>query len=327
MKRKISLQLKIVASLLVFVFILGNLFFFFGKKEARAQIDTGDILQGIGTCIASSVIGSVLGDGFTTGTEDGDGTQEVPTFDDDQDAKQKEGNLKEELVDCLVYTAQTEVLESIVEDVLGWVQTGYGGGEAPQFITDEFSYLSEIRDFLAEDFITNDLQGANIPNSFKDDVIDAVTKDSSRVDFDDIIECEDQNVDFDQLFSEDGGGDYDAASAYIHGILTDPACAPMGSYLLASAEKERKQGATEQREQDRLDRGDGFLPQIDDDGSITTPGINIKAITDRLLESGVKKIEESDEIAEIVTALLEDVVTTVFSTGGSLCDTGFGGGC
>jgi len=328
MMKKFPLHLRMVAFLVIIIFVFANTFLIFPKKEALAQISTGDILSGIGTCIAASVIGGLLGYiGWTDGTEDGDGTQEVPTFDDDQDAKQKEMNIKDELVDCLVWTAQTEVSQGIVEDVIGWVQTGYAGGEFPQFITDEFDYFSEIRDFLAEDFITNTLTGAAIPASFKNDVVSAVTKQSSRVDFDDIIECEDPNVDLDQVFLTQSGGDYAVTSQYIQSILTDPACTPMGSYLLASAEKERLQTATEKRESERLDWGAGFLPQISEDGDIETPGINIKGITDRLLESGVKKIEEADEISEIVTALLEDVVTTVFSTGGSLCDAGFGGGC
>ena len=317
------------------------------RAEAQ-QIDFNALIGGLGTCVQNVIIGRLIsgagdalggiiggigggggGDWLSTmfgldGLADGDGDGEVPTFDDDADVKKKEDNIKNQVVDCLVWTVTQELVGTIAENVIDWV-TGGNFGE-PYFVRDEIQFYSTLKTSVAERFINEDLFNANLPPAFKNTVIGFVTEDSTIRSTNTILNCDDTTTDLGTFLTQPVN-DFAILQAQYDNLFANPACIPLGAYLLADAEKQKRQTAVIEQQRERLAHGDGFLPEIGPAGEVLTPGVNIKDMVQRVIESNVGQLEDADELAElIIEGALDGLVTSIFGTGGSLCRPGFAGG-
>lgn len=258
---------------------------------------------GLVGCFAGGTITSILSGLFSSFVS----TSEVPVG--DAGLRNKEYTL-----DCLVWAAAKAVVDSITQSVLGWAQTGNWNG-TPFFVEDPSQYFSSLDDDIANLFI-DELPATNISSDFKSSVIQAIQLDTIRTPYQQSrsSQCTVCNIDaFVNDFSGQGGWD-----TFLE-VVSNPQNTPFGAYALATAELGRRQAVVAKEQQDFLDWGGGFLPQLNPaTGSVLTPGSSIRDQLTRVISSGLAELENADELAEILAALATSLITTIFGGGGLL---------
>lgn len=296
-----------------------------GTMADRFQSILGDLGLGTGS------LGDLFGGGGILGGAGGGMGNEVPVVDDDQidfltdilttGVSQLEQltslQIKEYMLDCIVWAISDGYLETITGSTIGWINTGFGG--EPFYITDPDAFFAGIEDRTVELYL-DDLSSAPIPSSFKDDVLSAFTQSRTRVSLNDIVACDEGDID---TLSDITDPD-DSWDTYVK-VMTNPACTPLGSYELISNEADRRIALIQGEAAFYAQTGDGFLPELEE-GEVVTPGSVIKNQLNDIIESGVTEIENADELSEVIGILgslvsgilgdsisLRDVDTTVFT--------------
>ena len=204
---------------LVFVSILPIL----TPQQANAQL--GNIVGGFATCALSgqasalfdnllgdigdlggifdSIGGLAVGDGFGDGG--GGGGNEVPVSDDDVQGTtanilkvdkadleiQKSLEMKEYILDCLVWAVVQGILEEITGSTINWYNKGLDGD--PYYLIDPDQFFANLEDQATLDFFSTDFADAPIPSNFKSNVEYALSRDRTRISSSQRLECPEGN--------------------------------------------------------------------------------------------------------------------------------------
>ncbi|MCK5060203.1 MAG: hypothetical protein KAR00_03635 [Candidatus Pacebacteria bacterium] len=220
--------------------------------------------------------------------------------------------LKEFVLDPLLTEVVKTLLQNFIRSTIDWVQSGFDGG--PAFVQNPGKFfatvgneaggqfIEEVAPFLCEPFaplITFSLSARHSGTYF------------------DRIDCTLTDV----VGNVEGflGGDFEQGGWDGWVTLTqNPQNDPYASFVLASQGLDMTIGHEQIQESTKLDWGKGFFSQIDEEGSILTPGAVIEEQLNVHLGSETRQLEVADEINELVSALLSQLVTQLFSGGQGL---------
>lgn len=322
---------KFISAFLLAIFLFSNvLVYALPPKKADAQISgiIGSAITSIIGCAAAALIGGVLSFGFTPETQTGSGAGEVPTFNDDQDAKQKAINVKNELSDCLVWAVTQTIIDGITRSTLGYITTGYGGDAF--FVRDRAGFFNTLEDQIANSFITTNLSNINLqnlPSSFGISVRNAVARDSTRPSATSVLTCDEvltnPQINLSNILNAGPFVDYSVIQARYERFMSDKACTPYGAYLLATAQKQYNIDTGTISANKEIKDSQGYLSARDTNtGKITTPGVNIKSMVQKVINSNVDQLENADELSELLSSVLNGLVTSIFNVGAGLCGAG-----
>ncbi len=305
--------LKKIVAFTIVLSTVGSAFIPAFAPRAGAQLT--ELISDAATCYIADSIGDILTGLFesSVGFNDTSGA-EVPVADDDLQSAAYTMQSKEFGLDCLVWAASKAVLDSVTESVLSWAQRGNWNG-TPFFVEDPSQYFSSLEDDVSNLFIDELADAAtNISPDFKSSIIQAIQLDTVRIPYQESSRCTVCNPDA-FINDPDGQGGWDTFLE----ITSNPQNTPFGAYSLATAELNRRQVVVAKEQQDFLDWGGGFLPELDPrTGSVLTPGSTIRDQLTKVIGTGLTQLENSDELAEILAALATSLITTVFGGGGLL---------
>jgi hypothetical protein len=105
---------------------------------------------------------------------------------------------------------------------------------------------------------------------------------------------------------------------------------PLGAYMAAQIQAEEALSETEDDVRDEVQRNNGFKDVVRDDTSPTetgeqrviprvlTPGSVIKAITDQMVTSGYRQLENASAVDQIINALFSGLSTQILTDAGGL---------
>jgi len=224
--------------------------------------------------------------------------------------------IKEWVADPVAYIAANFAIEASVNDVVNWARMGFDGN--PAFITDFERFLLDVEDMTATDF-GNEILGlatCDFSPDFNRKLSNAIklnTRNNYQNKFADQIDCTDfQNTIAGgsvQLFANDfrqGGW-----SAWQE-AFSDPTNDPYGVAAISMDENATRLGEQKNKEEQQAAWGRGFLSSTDA-GGIKTPGSVIEQQVNSALSSGLRRLENADEITEIIAGLLMNVLQNSLS--------------
>lgn len=218
---------------------------------------------------------------------------------------------KDFVLDCTVWGIVQGLTEDITASTIGWVNTGFGGD--PFYLTDPDVFFANLEDQVTQSYIDNKLERALRPSNYRNTVLSLLEESRTRVTLDELLDCPVGNK-VDNLFS---GGDPDEEWDAFLTVMTNPACTPHGSYTIAQSELTREIASV--KDETNLLIVDGFLPKIEN-GQVTTPAKVIESQLNSILDSGLTKTENADELSELITNALLSTVTSALSDSSSLRD-------
>ena len=247
----------------------------------------------------------------------GPGGSYVPVFDSAVHDQQRLLTYKECLLDGLARSWREAIISDIVRRVVSWANTGFDGN--PAYITNLPLYMLEnISDPVAENFIVG-ASTETIAEPYRRDVRVALARGYSQetrgraekltcgVSSDTIRAF--QNGDF------FGGGGWSSFET----ILFNPGCNATFAYINAQNQLTESILSAQEREQTRLNWGNGFRTvetsrTIDLGGGdttnvrrVVTPGFMIAENLRQTLGTGLRQSENADEIDEIVSTLMSNI--------------------
>lgn len=231
--------------------------------------------------------------------------------------------LKEGPLDIAAYTIAKQLLRRLIREIVGWIRTGDLDG-GPLFITNfrDFFYKTQedAKTIFIESLLSPAIQ-ATIPSPFRDIVTEST-----------ILALRTQGVhipstltgileDEDILYE-----DYSQSGLIgLFDILTMPQNNSFGRTMLAldDAEHEIAQRIAEANTETisysgfkgyadclgiltNIVQGDTCIKRL-----IKTPGINAKDLLSSVFESDIDTLEVADELSEIITAIVDRLITSV----------------
>lgn len=226
------------------------------------------------------------------------------------------GQLKEQGLDILAWALAKEAINALTGDIIEWVNTGFNGN--PAFVQSPYGYLQDIGDQTATDFIQQ-RRGflGNAP--FGDQVVQGLVYDYSKTYYSQPYDLDRYSSDPEAFLSGDfSKGGWNAW----FGALNNPNNTFLGSYLRSKEAENVAINRVREEELLKLQWGDGFKSVEDAEGKILTPGTIIKDQLNETLGSGLRSLENADELSEVITALVGNLVQNVFSSTGLLGSSG-----
>jgi hypothetical protein len=222
-----------------------------------------------------------------------------------------EGTLvqKEYFWDCVLRIAAKSVINSIVASVIDWINNDFRGG--PSFITDFDSFLLDVADQIAGEFIEGTAAGF-LCDPFNLDVRIALTIDYYLPRTERDISCRLTDV-LENYNSFVAGNFSDGGWSEWFEVAVKPQNNRYGAYLKSSGELARLASARTSEEVGQLDRNRGFLCQEDPEtGNCVTPGDYIANTLDRHIHTELNELEMADEINEMLAALMGFLMRQIF---------------
>lgn len=253
--------------------------------------------------------------------------------------EEKTQTAKETIFDQLAYMAAKIMLQSVTNSVVTWINSGFEG--SPAFITDPESFFTDVADQVAGNFIAGTELGFicepfNIRLALNLNY-SSTYRQTNYCRLSDVI----SNI---EGFTAFTNGDFTKGgwNSWFE-ITQNQSSNPLGAYMGAKFELDRRIANKLGIEQEKLNWGDGFLswsdcvkygpagvdadgqptePECEKRGPIKTPGSVISEQLNITIGSGQRQLEIADEINEIVGALMGQLVQTVFTQGLSSINSG-----
>lgn len=231
---------------------------------------------------------------------------------------------KEYTLDYAVNLAAKLMLRSVTNSVVSWINSGFEG--SPAFVTDPAGMLQDVGDQIAGDFIAGTELGF-LCEPFSLDIRLALNLGYSA-DFVEKNYCRLTGVIANtENFAKYTSGDFSQGGwdSWIQ-ISQNPSNNPLSAFLEAKNELAIRTASGRELEIMKWDWGEGFLSwqeciREDRDGNciekgpIETPGSVIEKQLNDAVGSGARQLEVADEVNEIVSALVGQLVQTVFTQG------------
>lgn len=250
----------------------------------------------------------------------------VPVFDAGVNTNTGAVVQKECGLDAIAFALAKIAIQALTTSILNWINSGFEG--SPAFVTDLEQFLYDIDVEVFENFLGSDAI-AFLCTPWQFDIQLALELQFSRTT--NVPECSLGDVvgDIDQFLA----GDFSQGGWQGWTELT-VRNNPYQDFFIAQAELDAEIAAARFREVTLLDFGRGFLSfeqctsrpanptdpnalpgDIIEDCAITTPGAVIESQLENVLGSGVRQLELADEINEVITAFLSQLVNQVITTG------------
>lgn len=223
------------------------------------------------------------------------------------------GQLKEQGLDAVVWALGRETVNALIARTLEWINTGFDGN--PAFVQNPLSFVRGIQDETAINFFNQkQLELSNTP--FGDAVVSSLihqyanSYDGTSYDLDSYTGSRANSEAF--LSGEFSKGGWDAWFA----TARNPQNTFLGSYVEGIGEREAETNKRLASEFEKLRWGDGFQSVEDASGNILTPGSIIKSQLEDVLGSGLRSLENADELSELIGALVGTLTNNILSGDG-----------
>ncbi len=231
---------------------------------------------------------------------------------------------KELVLDGIVTAAAKIVISNMTNSIVTWINSGFQGN--PAFITNPESFFTDVADQIAGNFIAGTELGF-LCEPFSLDIRIALAANYSSTyrqanycRLSDVVSNTENFAKFTEGDFSRGGWD-----SWFE-ISQNPQNNPMGAYLSAQTELSIRTARGQSIKLLEANWGQGFLSYQEclaedingncvEKGPIQTPGSVIESQLENTLGTGVRQLEIADEINEIVSALVGQLVQTVFTEG------------
>lgn len=224
--------------------------------------------------------------------------------------------LKDYGLDALAWQIANLTIERMAASTVNWINSGFNG--SPAYVTNPEAYFTELGDKIAGQYIFNNpnLNFLCGPMSAKIKIALARNYTNSNVRWNCTLTQVGRN--FENFMDDFGNGGWENFFELTQNQQNNP----IGAYLQAENEMANKINSRVNTKLNELNWGKGFLSfevcgeeGRDEDGvcigsaTIATPGSVIEGQLNQVLGSGSRKLEVADEINEIVSSLLNQLVT------------------
>ena len=220
------------------------------------------------------------------------------------------GQLKDISLDVIAWALAEEAKNALIADMINWVNSGFDGN--PAFIQNPLRFAQSISDETTVAFIsTADQFLSDAP--FGDTVVNGLIYSYADNYFSQPYDLDNYSDDPEAFLAGDfSKGGWEAWVA----TTENPNNSFLGSYLEA---KETQQATIQEAKGQEFSKaywGDGFRSVEDASGNILTPGNLIQGQLEQMLGSGIRSLENADELSEVITALVGTFMNQVFSSTG-----------
>lgn len=224
--------------------------------------------------------------------------------------------LKEHGLDAVVWALGRETVNALVARTLDWVNTGFNGN--PAFVQNPLIFTRNIQDETALTFFSQKRDELS-DTPFGDEVVSGLLHQYANsyggqsYDLDNYTGSRANSEAF--LDGEFSKGGWDAWFA----VARNPENSFLGSYVKGIGERDSVTNKKLASEFQKLEWGDGFKSIENEKGEILTPGVIIKSQLEDVLGSGLRTLENADELSELIGALVATMTNSILS------DTGLAG--
>ena len=218
--------------------------------------------------------------------------------------------LKENAIDTIAFTAAKMAAQQLVTNMVDWIGSGFDGN--PSFVTNRSELFRSISDEIFIDVLTNDIQDAYTNAPFKNALVSNLATDySNRNSLPEYTL--DQVVEDDEAFlaGDFSKGGWDGWFA----LTQNPGNNYYGAQNAAKSKIDAETGEAIENQKAELAENQGFLSLKDDSGNVITPGSVISEQLNFNLGSGLRQLENADELGEIVTASLNALAQSAIQQG------------
>ncbi|MEK7116640.1 MAG: hypothetical protein AAB837_00555 [Patescibacteria group bacterium] len=291
---------KIIVSVLIFIFVFSPVFI----RKTNAFLGIGDIAFDPPAEISTGI--TSINTGITAVSTVTSAATDVA------------GATKEFGLDSVAWIIANLVIERMAASTVNWINSGFRG--SPAFVTDPEAYFQDIGDKIAGQYIFSNPNLNFLCGPIQAKIRLALTQNYIQ---DRIWQCTltDVGRNMDDFMNNFENGGWDNFFELTQRQQNNP----IGAYLQAENELNLQIATRQGTKQKELDWGKGFMsfevcgPEGRDpkDGvcigraEIATPGSVIENKLNEVLGSGTKKLEAADEINEIVSTLLNQLVSQV----------------
>ena len=220
---------------------------------------------------------------------------------------------KEYIIDCTIWAIGKGILEQLTKNFLGWINTGFGrltslaGNlfDAPFYIQDPTEFFSTLEDGTTLVFLES-LNGV-----VNNDVLQVLANSRQRIGSDSgLFTCPAPITDIATIFQDFPP---ELAWQYYSIAISNPQCTSIGQLALANDELDR-QIASAQGEYDFLLNSHGYLPEVTE-GSVVSPASVLSEQTNKIVQTGIDTLLQTDEISELIGALIDWFSQELFGDG------------
>lgn len=239
--------------------------------------------------------------------------------------------------DGIAYTIANTMISKMTDSIVNWINSGFNG--SPSFVGDPGQFFLDTGDRIAGQFIHQLELDDFLCSPFKGIKIAIAINYSKR--FEEDIKCKLSDVinnveNYGKFVNGDFGGQGGWDTWF--SITQNQQNNPYGTYVKSKIELDSRIANALGIEQSKLNWGSGFLSSqdcLESDvtthacikyGPVKTPGSIIENQLNVALGSGQHRLEAADEINEIIGALLNQLVQTVFTQGLASSGSQHGGG-
>ncbi len=245
---------------------------------------------------------------------------------------------KDYFLDTVAWNAANIALNRITAQTVNWINSGFQGG--PAFVTNPGQFFLDLADEQASIFLSKNGTLNQLCTPFRAEVRLALIRnymDEGRGQY----SCTLGRIldNYEQFTSDFNQGGWDSWLE----ITQNNSNNPFGAYIEAETQLQKNIDSQVRKYTAQLSQGRGLLSfercpdgedYIDDNGKqqcwgikeTVTPGSAVQGQLDKVLGSAQDRINVSDEINEIVGALLNQLTAEMFSSAGGLLGLSGGGG-
>lgn len=220
---------------------------------------------------------------------------------------------KEYSLDFIAWFLANLALERIGQSTVNWINSGFQG--KPTYVTDTSGFFLSVADQAAGQYIQNNTNFDFLCGPIQSKIRIALqTSYSGRGQ-------EQWQCSLTDIYGnmEDFMGDFSSGGWNKFFRLTqERQNNPIGVYIQAENELYTQIAESLDKEKTELNWGQGFFSMKDANGQITTPGKAIEGQLNNVLGSGTGKLAAADEIDEIISALLNQLIMRVVGGAGGL---------
>ncbi len=236
-------------------------------------------------------------------------------------------------LDSIAYCAINAILTYITQATVNWINSGFNGN--PAFVQDPEKFFSDIADNTAANFlqeVAGQVTGVNICQPFRVGIVTGLG--SGQANPSSIQGCSlsqiGNNIQNFQVYTSPGGTGSGGWGSWL-AVTQNPQNNPMGAYMQAQQELQRRVSIQGNSAQIDLSTGRGFLSfkkcnpdstTTDSSGNpvtvkgaceITTPGSVIENTLNNRLNAGTDRLKVADKFDEVVSALVNQLIKVALS--------------
>jgi hypothetical protein len=208
--------------------------------------------------------------------------------------------------DSFAYCLVNRTIAYIADSTKQWIRSGFEGN--PAFVDDPSAFFQQVADFQFENFM-EDIAGELLCEPFKIEVVNRINRSyNNRNNYLGQSGYGRCTIDSNQNFEAFLRGEYFDFDIWLE-YTQDPANNPLGAYLMAEGELQRRISAQQNSIMIELDWGDGYFSWKDEEtGRTITPGRMIQSELENRLGLDKNRLILADEFDEVITELVDYLI-------------------